>query len=637
MNNYTFVSKLNIKRWTVVLLAVIIVASVFALASCDYIFVSLKSISAEYNGGDAEVGGAINVNDVKVTAHYSNKTSKQVSKFELSYDFSSAGLRTVAVSYEHGGKSYDTTFTVNVVEKTVPPEPQPIVLASIAAAYNGQKVKVNGVINKNDITVTAHYSNNTDKTVSDYDLLYDFSSSGQKTVTVTYSENGVTKTCEFTVEVIADEPIPPTPDVSLENITATYNGSNIKIGANLNNDDIEVTAYYSDGSSKAVTNFSVGGFSSAKAGTCVVTVSYTENNITKESTVSITVIDDSQSVVTESNLSIHFLEFENQSSGDCIYIKAGDTDILIDAGSTDGSAQTIDKYIKEYCTDGVLEYVIATHAHTDHISAFVGTDSTPGIMDRYKCETIIKYAQAGTTSQMRAKFEAKCETQVANGANLYTALDCINNANGAEKIYNLTDDGSITMEVLDQKYYATKSSDENNHSVCVMISQGDNHYLFTGDLEEGGEKSLVELNPDLPEMVLFKGGHHGSYTASNEVLLAKIKPQYVCICCCAGNVEYLKQAPQNLSHSFPAQEMIDRVAKYTDRVYVTTLGFIKWDESKNKYFNDGYTSMNGNIVFSCINGEITLNCSNNNLKLKDTDWFKENRICPKEWLSSESA
>lgn len=121
MNNYTFVSKLNIKRRTVVLLAVIIVASVFALASCDYIFVSLKSISAEYNGGDVEVGGAINVNDVKVTAHYSNKTSKQVSKFELSYDFSSAGLHTVTVSYGHGGKSYDTTFTVNVVEKTSRP------------------------------------------------------------------------------------------------------------------------------------------------------------------------------------------------------------------------------------------------------------------------------------------------------------------------------------------------------------------------------------------------------------------------------------------------------------------------------------------------------------------------------------
>ena len=41
--------------------------------------------------------------------------------------------------------------------------------------------------------------------------------------------------------------------------------------------------------------------------------------------------------------------------------------------------------------------------------------------------------------------------------------------------------------------------------------------------------------------------------------------------------------------------------------------------------------MNGNIVFSCIDGVITLQCSNNDTKLKDTQWFKENRTCPDAW------
>jgi beta-lactamase superfamily II metal-dependent hydrolase len=77
--------------------------------------------------------------------------------------------------------------------------------------------------------------------------------------------------------------------------------------------------------------------------------------------------------IVSGDLSIHFLELGNKYTGDCTLIKAGDTEVLIDAGSRKGSASTIANYIDEYCTDGVLEYVIATHAHQDHIAGFVGT------------------------------------------------------------------------------------------------------------------------------------------------------------------------------------------------------------------------------------------------------------------------
>ncbi len=327
-------------------------------------------------------------------------------------------------------------------------------------------------------------------------------------------------------------------------------------------------------------------------------------------------------VPAEGELSVHFLELGNKYTGDSVYIKAGDTDILIDAGSRKDSAKTIGNYIDQYCTDGVLEYVIATHAHQDHIAGFVGTKNAPGIFERYECKNIIEFAR--TDNQDKQIYQNYCkarDNEVAAGANCYTALDCVNNANGAQKVYDLTGDGSITMEVLYQKFYENKSSDENNYSVCVLISQGSNHYLFTGDLEEAGETSLVENN-NLPEVVLFKAGHHGSYTASNEVLLKKINPQYVCVCCCAGSTEYTT----NPNNTFPAQDFVNRIAQYTENVYVTTMV----TDSGN-----GFTSMNGNIVFKCVDGEISLNCSNNNTKLKDTDWFKNNRTCPPEWIKTE--
>ena len=144
-----------------------------------------------------------------------------------------------------------------------------------------------------------------------------------------------------------------------------------------------------------------------------------------------------------------------------------------------------------------------------------------------------------------------------------------------------------------------------------MINQGDKHFLFTGDLEEKGEEKLVEYN-ELPVVEVFKAGHHGSYTASSELLLSVIKPKIVCVCCCAGSDEYTDKN----ENMFPAQDFISRVCKYTENVYVTSIV----DDSSL-----GYTSMNGNIVVTSNNSGVSVNCSNNNTVLKDTEWFKKNR------------
>ncbi len=119
------------------------------------------------------------------------------------------------------------------------------------------------------------------------------------------------------------------------------------------------------------------------------------------------------------------------------------------------------------------------------------------------------------------------------------------------------------------------------------------------------------------------------------MLLDLIQPEIVCICCCAGNVEYLKNATdaEDLLHSFPAQEAIDRIAKWTDRVYVTTLGTIEFDDKAGKYVDTGFLSMNGNIVVSSDKKGVTVECSNNNTLLKDTEWFIENRKMPAAWAS----
>ena len=148
-----------------------------------------------------------------------------------------------------------------------------------------------------------------------------------------------------------------------------------------------------------------------------------------------------------------------------------------------------------------------------------------------------------------------------------------------------------------------------------MFSRGDDHYLFTGDLENAGETSLAQSN-DLPKVKLYKAGHHGSKTSSNTILMQEIQPEIVCVCCCAGSSEY-NAAPLN---TFPTQDFINRVAPYTDKIYVTSLSV--------NYANDQTVSMNGNIVVSAKGNSVTVNCSNNNTILKETEWFKANRTWP---------
>ena len=340
-------------------------------------------------------------------------------------------------------------------------------------------------------------------------------------------------------------------------------------------------------------------------------------------------------------MTFYFLELGNNNTGDSVYIKAGDVDILIDAGSKEkDSADDIESAVDQLCgEDRKLEYVIVTHAHEDHIAGFVdgAGDDGEGIFQHYECETIIEFAktnQKETTSKgnrsLYGKYLDARNAEVAQGAVCYTALQCYNNEGGAQRVYELGE--GMSMTILYQKYYEQDASSENNYSVCVLFKHGDKNYLFTGDLEGSGENSLMQEN-DLPEVDLYKAGHHGSGTSSTKNFLAKIKPKIICICCCCGAVEYT----QDLNNTFPYQATIDRIAPYTDKVYVTTLGSIAWgvkNDGKEGWLDVGASSMNGLIAVISNGGEISVECSNNDTLLKDTEWFKAYRTMPEAWAAA---
>jgi len=319
-------------------------------------------------------------------------------------------------------------------------------------------------------------------------------------------------------------------------------------------------------------------------------------------------------------LDIHFLELGNQYTGDSIYIKYGDVEILVDAGSRKSSAPVIRNYIDQNNTDGKLEYVIVTHAHQDHIEGFTESDVFKSILTGYEIGTIIDFPLNTSTSNVFSNYKTAIAAAEQRGAVHYNALQCFNNEGGAQRVYDLGD--GVKLEILYSYYYDhTQKNGENDFSVCFRIIQGANQYIFTGDLEKNGEDRLVDYYAQnfggLGHCVLYKAGHHGSVTSSNTKLMSAITPEYVFVTACVGTSEYTS----NNDVKFPSQDFINRVAPYTDKVYATTYA--------GSY--PAYSSFNGNIVFSASNGNFDVNCSNNNLILKETVWFQQYRTMPAAW------
>ena len=156
------------------------------------------------------------------------------------------------------------------------------ILSTIVAFYNGENIFVGEDLDVADIVVTATYTDTSKKTVTDFTISgFDSETAGVKTVTVTYTEKGATRTATVNVTVVEK--------VVLASINAVYGGGDIIVGKTLNVADIVVIATYSDETTKAITDFSISGFDSATVGAKTVTVSYTEGEITKTDDVVITV------------------------------------------------------------------------------------------------------------------------------------------------------------------------------------------------------------------------------------------------------------------------------------------------------------------------------------------------------------
>ena len=164
----------------------------------------LLSIEVSGQTLEYEVGDEFSF-DGTCVATYNDDTTKEVEPVVVNeIDMSTPGEKTVVLKYEDHGKIVTTSYKITVKEKEepiTPPEPEKVTLTRIEVKDYTATVKA-GETYRFDGKVVAYYSDDTSREVTGYVLgTIDTSKTGSISVTVSYTEDGVTKTTSFTLTV----------------------------------------------------------------------------------------------------------------------------------------------------------------------------------------------------------------------------------------------------------------------------------------------------------------------------------------------------------------------------------------------------------------------------------------------------
>lgn len=228
---------------------------------------------------------------------------------------------------------------------------------------------------------------------------------------------------------------------------------------------------------------------------------------------------------------IHFM---NTGGSDAILIESNGKFALVDcAEDTDnprglesleleGYEQVVVDYVKKVAADRngkvTLEFVVGTHAHSDHLGGFDTLFNDPDVtvkdayLKRYYEDRISDYEV--TEWDNTEVYNQAVEAALANGINLIQDLDAV---------------GTITLGDFAIDFLATEEADpdkkvgENDNSVALLLKKGENKILLMGDVNYGsGDENRIAKQ--VGKVDLMKVGHHGLGYSTGSPLLTATQP-----------------------------------------------------------------------------------------------------------------
>ena len=240
-------------------------------------------------------------------------------------------------------------------------------------------------------------------------------------------------------------------------------------------------------------------------------------------------VQTAEETVSDSSMEVHFIDV---GQGDCTLIRCDGQSLLIDAGNN-SKGTAIQLYLQK---QGIkeLDYIVGTHPDADHIG---GLDV---ILYKFDCKTIILPDSKKNTRT----YDDVIQTMKRKNYNSILP-----------KTGNEYSVGAASFEIIAPN---NKHGDNaNNISVSILLSHGNNRFIFTGDAEEESESDMLENGQSIAADV-YKVSHHGSKTATTQEFLDNINPEYAVISCGDEN-----------SYGHPHAQTLNRLYKKNIKMFRT--------------------------------------------------------------------
>lgn len=231
--------------------------------------------------------------------------------------------------------------------------------------------------------------------------------------------------------------------------------------------------------------------------------------------------------------------------GDSIYIGTRQgVNILIDAGSSSNSKITEYEILPFLKANAVkrISYLIMTHSDQDHINGMI-----PLLTSRYQNQPYVKcLVVPDIAEEVRDEsYHQLVDTAWKNGVKvLYLSAGMEIAGKG------------ITLSCI----YPSQNvsfSDKNELSLnCILLIEGIS-VMFTGDLEEEGERYLIQSGK-LRTCDILKVAHHGSDGSSLTEYINRIQPGISLISCSADN-----------GYGHPGSKTLSRLKAAGSKIYIT--------------------------------------------------------------------
>ena len=217
-------------------------------------------------------------------------------------------------------------------------------------------------------------------------------------------------------------------------------------------------------------------------------------------------VEPSESEAKAGNVEITYIDV---GQGDSILITSDGESMMIDTG-TNASGMKLRKTLRDRKITE-LEYLVLTHPDADHIG------SAPVVLDEVDVKAVLmpeyeKSSQCYIRTMEAMQFQGIKPEQPVPGIE-----------------YSL---GSCSFKILGPIYMY---DDPNDCSIALMLTCGSKNVLFTGDAEFREESDLVDLWAYDLKTDVYKAGHHGSRSSSNENFMEYVQPEFTVISCGTGN------------------------------------------------------------------------------------------------------